>query len=185
VIGVSNAADPALMRSRPCRFAAYRSTTGGPGKVPTCGWPGKARTGEAWPGHRSITSTAVYTALAPNRLKISGESELLPTGSKMILPATRLALAFGALQGEQRWAIANPASATVRRRIGSSSPRLAAATISAAMSSRTTSGWPVKAYPVDSGSATCCALNDRIRPVAGTTIDGQRAFAFAISESVF
>ena len=30
-----------------------------------------------------------------------------------------------------------------------------------------------------------CALNDRIRPVAGTTIDGQRAFAFAISESVF
>ena len=42
-----------------------------------------------------------------------------------------------------------------------------------------------KAYPVDSGGATCCALNDRIRPVAGTTIDGQRAFAFAISESVF
>jgi hypothetical protein len=42
-----------------------------------------------------------------------------------------------------------------------------------------------KAYPVDSGSATCCALNDRIRPVAGTTIDGQCAFAFAISESVF
>jgi sRNA-binding protein len=42
-----------------------------------------------------------------------------------------------------------------------------------------------KAYPVDSGSATCCVLNDRIRPVAGTTIDGQRAFAFAISESVF
>ena len=44
---------------------------------------------------------------------------------------------------------------------------------------------PGKAYPVDSGGATCCALNDRIRPVAGTTIDGQRAFAFAISESVF
>jgi len=43
----------------------------------------------------------------------------------------------------------------------------------------------IKAYPVDSGSATCCVLNDRIRPVAGTTIDGQRAFAFAISESVF
>jgi putative transposase len=42
-----------------------------------------------------------------------------------------------------------------------------------------------KAYPVDSGSATCCALNDRIHPVAGTTIDGQCAFAFAISESVF
>jgi hypothetical protein len=42
-----------------------------------------------------------------------------------------------------------------------------------------------KAYPVDSGTATCCALNDRIRPVAGTTINGQRAFAFAISESVF
>jgi hypothetical protein len=35
------------------------------------------------------------------------------------------------------------------------------------------------------GTATCCALNDRIRPVAGTTINGQRAFAFAISESVF
>jgi tripartite-type tricarboxylate transporter receptor subunit TctC len=29
-----------------------------------------------------------------------------------------------------------------------------------------------KAYPVDSGSATCCGLNDRIRSVAGTTIDG-------------
>ncbi len=43
----------------------------------------------------------------------------------------------------------------------------------------------MKAYPVDSGGATCCVLNDRIRPVAGTTIDGQRAFAFAISESVF
>src|SRR5580700_6855348 len=42
-----------------------------------------------------------------------------------------------------------------------------------------------KAYPVDSGSATCCGLNDRIRSVAGTTIDGQRAFAFAISGSVF
>jgi hypothetical protein len=41
------------------------------------------------------------------------------------------------------------------------------------------------AYPVDSGSATCCVLNDRIRPVAETNIDGQRAFAFAISESVF
>jgi hypothetical protein len=67
VIGVSNAADPALMRSRSCRFAAYRSTTGGPGKVPTCGWPGKARTGEAsqgWLGHRSIRCTA-----APNRFK--------------------------------------------------------------------------------------------------------------------
>jgi hypothetical protein len=44
---------------------------------------------------------------------------------------------------------------------------------------------PLKAYPVDPGGATCCALHDRIRPVAGTTIDGQRAFAFAISESVF
>src|SRR5580704_16486197 len=42
-----------------------------------------------------------------------------------------------------------------------------------------------KAYPVDSGSATCCGLNDRIRSVAGTTIDGQRAFAFAISGTVF
>ena len=42
-----------------------------------------------------------------------------------------------------------------------------------------------KAYPVDSGSATCCGLNERIRSVAGTTIDGQRAFAFAISGSVF
>jgi hypothetical protein len=30
----------------------------------------------------------------------------------------------------------------------------------------------IKAYPVDSGSATCCGLNDRIRSVAGTTIDG-------------
>src|SRR6516162_5803835 len=40
-----------------------------------------------------------------------------------------------------------------------------------------------KAYPVDSGSATCCGLNERIRSVAGTTIDGQRAFAFAISGS--
>jgi hypothetical protein len=29
-----------------------------------------------------------------------------------------------------------------------------------------------KAYPVDSGDATCCGLNDRIRSVAGTTIDG-------------
>jgi hypothetical protein len=29
-----------------------------------------------------------------------------------------------------------------------------------------------KAYPVDSASATCCGLNDRIRSVAGTTIDG-------------
>ena len=37
---------------------------------------------------------------APNRLRISGESAPLPTGSKMILAATRLALAFGALQGE-------------------------------------------------------------------------------------
>ena len=43
----------------------------------------------------------------------------------------------------------------------------------------------IKAYPVDSGSATCCGLNDRIRSIAGTTIDGQRAFAFAISGSVF
>ena len=42
-----------------------------------------------------------------------------------------------------------------------------------------------KAYPVDSGSATCCVLNDRVRPVAGTTVDGKRAFAFAISGSVF
>jgi site-specific recombinase XerD len=24
---------------------------------------------QGWPGHRSITSTAVYTALAPNRFK--------------------------------------------------------------------------------------------------------------------
>jgi hypothetical protein len=70
---------------------------------------------QGWLGHRSITSTAVYTALAPNRLRISGESEPLPTGSKMILPAKRLALSFGALRGEQRWAIANPANATIRR----------------------------------------------------------------------
>ena len=42
-----------------------------------------------------------------------------------------------------------------------------------------------KAYPVDSGSATCCGLNDRIRLLAGKTIDGQRAFVFAISGSVF
>jgi hypothetical protein len=34
-----------------------------------------------------------------------------------------------------------------------------------------------KAYPADSGSATCRVLNDRIRSVAETNIDGQRAFA--------
>jgi len=48
--------------------------------------------------------------------------------------------------------------------------------------------WPYhheKGLSVDSGSATCCGLNERIRSVAGTTIDGQRAFAFAISGSVF
>jgi type 1 fimbriae regulatory protein FimB/type 1 fimbriae regulatory protein FimE len=30
---------------------------------------------QGWLGHRSITSTAVYTALAPNRFKDSGGSE--------------------------------------------------------------------------------------------------------------
>jgi hypothetical protein len=33
---------------------------------------------QGWLGHRSITSTAVYTALAPNRLRISVESKLQP-----------------------------------------------------------------------------------------------------------
>jgi site-specific recombinase XerD len=28
---------------------------------------------QGWLGHRSITSTAVYTALAPNRFEASGE----------------------------------------------------------------------------------------------------------------
>jgi hypothetical protein len=31
---------------------------------------------QGWLGHRSITSTAIYTALAPNRFKDSGETEL-------------------------------------------------------------------------------------------------------------
>ncbi len=39
---------------------------------------------------------------------------------------------------------ANPATATIRKRTGSSSPRLAAAIISIAISSRTTSGWVVQ-----------------------------------------
>jgi hypothetical protein len=42
-----------------------------------------------------------------------------------------------------------------------------------------------KAYPVDSGHATCCVLNDRILPVVGTNINGQGAFAFPIPEGVF
>jgi hypothetical protein len=42
-----------------------------------------------------------------------------------------------------------------------------------------------KAYPVDSGRATCCVVNDRIRPVIGTNINGPRAFAFPIPEGVF
>jgi hypothetical protein len=40
--------------------------------------------------------------------------------------------------------VANPADATIRKRSGSSSPWLAAAIISVAMSSRTTSGWLVQ-----------------------------------------
>ena len=42
-----------------------------------------------------------------------------------------------------------------------------------------------KAYPVDSGHARCCVLNDRILPVVGTNINGQGAFAFPIPEGVF
>jgi hypothetical protein len=43
--------------------------------------------------------------------------------------------------GPRRPRVANPATATIRNRTGSSSPRLAAAIISVAMSSRTTSDW--------------------------------------------
>jgi hypothetical protein len=42
-----------------------------------------------------------------------------------------------------------------------------------------------KAYPVDSGRATCCVLSNRIRAVIGTNINGQRAFAFPIPEGIF
>jgi len=44
----------------------------GPGEVPNLRLARQSRTGEAIQGvlgHRSITSTAVYTALAPNRFK--------------------------------------------------------------------------------------------------------------------
>jgi uncharacterized protein (DUF486 family) len=43
----------------------------------------------------------------------------------------------------------------------------------------------LKAYPVDSGRATCCVLSNRIRAVIGTNINGQRAFAFPIPEGIF
>ena len=47
--------------------------------------------------------------------------------------------ALEARRGGRRCAIANPTDAAIRKRAGSSSPRLAAATMSAAMNSRTPS----------------------------------------------
>jgi hypothetical protein len=46
-------------------------------------------------------------------------------------------------------------------------------------------GFTTFAYPVDSGGAIDSILSDRIRSVAGTTIDGQGALVFSIPEGIF
>jgi hypothetical protein len=97
------------MRSRPCRFgmgsdSAIRSglridqPPGGPGpgrEIPNLRLARQSRTSEAiqgWLGHRSITGTAVYTTLAPNRFKDFGGTE---PGASQGLGATEIAKALG------------------------------------------------------------------------------------------
>src|SRR5712672_1126644 len=61
----------------------------------------------------------------------AGESDASDTDYEAALAALE------ARRGGRRCAIANPTNAAIRKRAGSSSPRLAAAAISAAMNSRT------------------------------------------------
>ena len=123
---------------------AHGSTNraGGPGKVPTCGWPGKAARARRSKGGSVIARHGgLYGPGAePVQGFLAGVSRPYRIEDDPAGYEAALAAALRALRGRRRWAIANPANAAIRKRIGSSSPRLAAATISAAMSSRTAAG---------------------------------------------